>query len=236
MKTAHRVLMIPVLCCFLASCVSTHVDLSQHALNQGKNGSIIFVKNINYDMHGLPLFQPVLSKRPEKADEQFTLVYLADGRPVKSFDIVITQEKLNLDRPKNILYTWTGTGFAVGAVMGEATLKSGGSSGKHAWIVFAVGVAMPLVGGVTGFVIGTWAIVPEAMDDIKKLLTSTESLISYTEYEYDKQGRLKQMKMFQPAEKPIELVRTEFIYNKDEQTPSRTTVTSYPENKTRTIL
>jgi hypothetical protein len=91
------------------------------------------------------------------------------------------------------------------------------------------------VGGVTGFVIGTWAIIPEAAEDIKKLVTPTEALISFTDYSYDEQGRLKLMKMFQPAEKPIELVRTDFVYSKDERTPYQTTVISFPENKTRTI-
>jgi hypothetical protein len=210
--------------------------LSKHALNQEKNGSFIFVKNVNYDAHGLPLFRPVLNRRPEKVGEQFTLVHLVDGRPVKSFDIVIAEEKLDLKRPRNVLYTWTGRGFDIGLALGYVTMEAGSkSNSKEGWLVLAVGAAMPVVGGVTGFVIGTWAIMPEAMKDIQKLLTSTEVLISFTEYAYDDQNRLVLIKMYQPSEKPLELVRTEFIYTKDARIPSQTKIISYPEDKTRTI-
>jgi hypothetical protein len=226
----------PVLCLCLVCCTSTYVDLSKHALNQEKNGSFIFVKNVNYDAHGLPLFRPVLNRRPEKVGEQFTLVHLVDGRPVKSFDIVIAEEKLDLKRPRNVLYTWTGRGFDIGLALGYVTMEAGSkSNSKEGWIVLAAGAAMPIVGGVTGFVIGTWAILPEAMKDIQKLLTSTEVLIGFTEYAYDDQNRLVLIKMYQPSEKPLELVRTEFIYTKDARIPSQTKIISYPEDKTRTI-
>lgn len=225
-----------VLFCCLAGCSATHVDLSNHALSQEKNGSTAVIKNIHYDAHGLPLFQPVLNKRPEKAGEQFTLVHRADGRPVKSFDILIAEETLDLERPRTVLYTWTGKGFDIGVALGHVTMEAGSrSSNKEGWIVVAAGAAMPIVGGIAGFVVGTWAILPEAMKDIQKLLTSTEILISFTEYAYDDQNRLVLIKMFQPGEKPLELVRTEFFYAKDARVPVQTKIISYPENKTRTL-
>jgi YD repeat-containing protein len=235
-KVAFRILISLILVCCLASCASRQADLSKHALPTETKPSIIFINKVVYDAHGVPLFKPVLNKRPEKANEQFTVVYFVDGRVVKSFDIIISEQKLDLARPRNILYQWTGKGFEVGAVLGYATMRAASSSNsKEGWIVLAVGAALPIVGGVTGFVIGTWAIMPEAMEDIKKLLTSTETLISFMEYEYDAQGRLILMKMLQPDEKPRELVRTEFLYTKDERIPLQTKIISYPENKIRTI-
>jgi hypothetical protein len=41
--------------------------------------------------------------------------------------------------------------------------------------------------------------------------------------------------MYAPGDRPIELVRTEYSYSGTEALPLKTVVTSYPENKVRTI-
>ena len=43
------------------------------------------------------------------------------------------------------------------------------------------------------------------------------------------------MRMYAPGDRPVELVRTEYFYSGTEALPSKTVVTSYPENKVRTI-
>jgi hypothetical protein len=84
--------------------------------------------------------------------------------------------------------------------------------------------------------IGTLAIIPQGVQDLGTMLSSgREAVISFTEYEYDTQGRLNMMKMFQPGEMPVELIRTVFTYEKNETAPSKTEVYSAPENKTRII-
>lgn len=235
MKKTILVGTVSILCACLLGCASKKIDLSQHLALDAKNTSIIIIKKVDYDAHGQPLFTSVLDKRPEKAGEQFTLVYLVDARPVKSFDIFVVDQELDLNQPRNVLYAWTGKGFEVGARVGLELGVRAAAEGKNGWVLLAVGAAMPVLGGFTGFTIGTWVIVPSAMEDIKKLLSPTETLISFREYSYDNLGRLTMIKMFQPAEKPAELVRTTFTYNEGRMTPSQTTIISYPENKTRTI-
>lgn len=221
----------------LASCAPSRADLSQHSLPAKEKPLLVFVKSVDYDQHGLPLFHSKLRKQPTKTGHQYTAVYFAKDRPIKSFDIVIVDQKIDLENPLNVLYTWSGKGFELGIVLGNLTLQAGAGSGsKEGLVVLAVGAAMPIVGGVAGFMIGTLAIIPQGVQDLGTMLTTgREAIISITEYEYDKQGRLSTMKMLQPGEPPSELIRTVFSYEQNETVPSKTEVYSAPENKTRTI-
>ncbi len=237
MTTVLRVAVFFIFFCCLAGCSAKRLDLSHHTAADKTDITIIQIKNVDYDQHGLPLFLSVLSRRPEKAGEQFTLVYLVDGKPVKSFNVLIVEQKADLMRPLNVLYSWTENGFKVGTVLGLGAAEAAGrTGGKEGLYSLAAAVVLPIAGGAAGFIIGTWAIIPPGMEELKNLLTTDrEALISFTEYTYDKQGRVKVMKMFQPGDKPIELVRTDFVYTRDERTPSQTTVISFPERKTRVI-
>jgi hypothetical protein len=237
MITLPRIAFSLFVCFCLASCAPARADLSKHCPSDKEKPTLVFVKNVDYDQHGLPLFQAKLRKQPTKTGEQYTVAYFVKDRPVKSFDIVIVEQKINFENPVNVLYTWTGKGFDIGLTLGYITMEAGSKSGsKEAWIVLAVGAAMPIAGGVAGFVIGTLVIIPQGVQDLGDMLTTgREAIIGITEYEYDGQGRLKLMKMFQPSETPAELVRTVFTYEKNETIPSKTEVYSAPENKTRTI-
>lgn len=196
-----------------------------------KTSSIAMIKKIDYDSHGLPMFQSVLQQRPEKAGEQFTFVYYWDNRPVKSFDIAIVERKPDMMRPLAVIYDWTGKGFVTGVRLAFDALR-GVTNNKDGWIV---PVASLVAGTAAGFVIGVGASVPVAIKEINTLIIDSEVLIGHSEYTYDQEGRLHIARTFQPTEEPQELVRTEFIYRDNETIPSQTIIYSYPENKTRTI-
>lgn len=237
MTILTRISLMFVACLCLASCAPSRADLSKHALPEKQQPTLVIVKRIDYDQNGLPVFQPRLRKQPTKVGEQYTVAYFVKDRPCKSFDIVILDEKIDLENPLNVLYAWSGRGFGLGIVLGDMTIRGGANTGrKEGLIVLAVGAVMPLVGGVAGFMIGTLAIIPQGVQDLGTMLSSgREAVISFTEYEYDTQGRLNMMKMFQPGEMPVELIRTVFTYEKNETAPSKTEVYSAPENKTRII-
>ena len=234
MNTLPRITFLLFAGLYLASCAPSRAELSKHSLPAKEKPSFVFIKNVDYDQHGLPLFQPKLRKQPTKAGEQYTLVYFVKDRAIKSFDIVIVEEKIDLERPKNVLYQWTGNGFQVGAQLGmNFTFHA---RGKEGLVVLAIGAVMPLAGGLVGFAIGTMALLPQGVQDLGSMFsTGREAIISITEYEYDMRGRLKQMKMLQPGEPASELIRTVFSYEQNETVPSKTEVYSAPENKTRII-
>lgn len=236
MATLTRALLLLFASLCLASCAPSRADMSRHALPNNEKPTLVFVKKVEYDQHGLPVFSPKLRKQPTKAGEQYTLVYFVKDRAMKSFDIVIVEKKIDLERPKNVLYQWTGNGFQVGAQLGMDFTVHVARGGKEGLVVLAVGSVMPLAGGLVGFAIGTMAILPQGVQDLGSMFsTGREAVISITEYEYDTRGRLKQMKMLQPGEPASELIRTVFSYEQNEAVPSKTEVYSAPENKTRTI-
>jgi hypothetical protein len=100
----------------------------------------------------------------------------------------------------------------------------------------AVRVVVVAVGGVVGFAVGVVESIPEAAAELKKVIVNArEQVVSYTRYEYDEQGRIAFMRMYAPGDRPVELVRTDYSYSGAEVLPLKTVVTSYPENKVRTI-
>jgi hypothetical protein len=67
------------------------------------------------------------------------------------------------------------------------------------------------------------------------IVNARETLISRTVYEYDERGRIRFMRLYPPEERATELVKTEFSYAGDSETPFKTDVLSVVENKVRTI-
>ena len=59
--------------------------------------------------------------------------------------------------------------------------------------------------------------------------------LSGTRYEYDTRGRLAMMRMHLPDAVDTEVVMTVFFYKDGARDPEKTEVTSYIENKVRTI-
>jgi hypothetical protein len=65
-------------------------------------------------------------------------------------------------------------------------------------------------------------------------LRAQESIVTYTEHEYNALGQLSHMIMYEP-ETRVPIVKTDFYYEDDRNIPVATYVTSYPENKVRVI-
>jgi len=220
----------------IAGCMTGRVDL---AASSGQSDSIrktVILKRIEYDVKGRPFFGTRLKQRPAEAGDQFTLVsYLAD-RPFESFDIVVrSEEKADMMRPLEVIYRWTGEGFQGGMALTQGVEGFSGSAQELAayMVVRLVPVA---VGGVVGFAVGVVESIPEAAAELKKVIVNArETVVSHTRYEYDEQGRIASMRMYAPGDRPVELVRTDYSYSGTEALPSKTVVTSYPENKVRTI-
>jgi hypothetical protein len=199
----------------------------------------ILVKKISHDEHGRPLFSERLIKRPVHSGEEFSLVYINAGKPVRSYDIVIVKEQqADMVRPLAIVYEWTGKGFEAGLSITGNFLRSGVlvSSRDDALAILAMEAAPIVIGGVTGFVVGVVYSIPETATEMRRVIINTrEALIGYTAYEYDEKGRIRSMKMYPPAANAEELVKTEFIYEGENRDPSKTEVTSLIEKKTRLI-
>jgi hypothetical protein len=197
------------------------------------------VKKIDYDNYGRPLFTDRLTSRPAKAGEFFTIVHTVNNRPARSFDIAIVErEKADLGKPLAVIYEWTGKGFEGGMVISEGLYPGNGfsGSGREAAAYLAIKAAPVVIGGVTGFVVGLVASIPETAGELMHVIVNArERVIAYTVYEYDEKGRIRFMKLYPPDGHAEELVKTVFYYTGDSGVPSRTDVMSRVEKKVRTI-
>lgn len=203
-----------------------------------QNQSIFLVKKIGYDRHGRPQFGDRLSRRPGSAGETFTVVHAISNRPVRSYDIAIVESKADLTRPFAVIYDWTGRAFEGGVEISSGIFPQDGTiqSGKEAAAYLAIKAAPVAIATVTGFVVGVLASIPETAVELKNVVVNAhETIIGYTEYSYDERNRIKFMKLYPPAEHVDELVKTEFIYERNGETPVRTEVTSVAEKKVRII-
>jgi hypothetical protein len=229
---------IGVLPCLLliTACLTSHVDLPLSLLPESAEQKLVMIPRVEYDVKGRPFFGQRLKQRPKEAGAQFTAVRFAGSRAVESYDILVrSEEKADMMRPLEVIYHWTGEGFQGGLAL---TQSPGGFSGsaRELGAYMAVRVVAVAVGGVVGFAVGVAASIPEAAAELKKVIVNArENVVSYTRYAYDEQGRIASMRMYAPGDRPAELVRTDYSYSGTEALPSRTVVTSYPENKVRTI-
>ncbi len=201
------------------------------------NQSVFLVKKIGYDRYGRPQFNDRLGRRPGSAGETFTVVHAIDDRPVRSYDIAVVSSKADLTRPFAVIYDWTGRGFEGGVEISSGIFPQGTiQSGEEAAVYLAIKAAPVVIATVTGFVVGVIASIPETAVELKKIVVNArETITGRTEYTYDEQGRIKFMKLYPPAEHADELVKTQFIYEGDGETPIRTEVISVAERKLRTI-
>jgi len=219
-----------------SGCMTGRVDLAASSGQSDAAQKITIVKRIEYDVKGRPFFGVPLEQRPAKAGEQFTLVsYLAD-RPFQSYDIIVAGENgPDMSRPLGVIYRWTGEGFQGGMALTSGMQGFSGSVEALAGYL-TIKLVPVAIGSVVGFAVGVAASIPEAAAELKKVIVSArETVVSYTRYAYDEQGRIASMRMYAPGDKPVELVRTEYFYSGAEALPSKTVVTSYPENKVRIL-
>jgi hypothetical protein len=201
--------------------------------------SMFLVKKVEYDSHGRPLFQRTLNSRPGKAGELFTVVHAVNGKPVRSYDIVIVeQDKADMQRPLAVVYEWTGRGFEGGLEISQGLFPNGVAinSGGEALAYLAIRTAPVVIGGITGFAVGVLSSIPETASELRKVIVNArETVVGVTVYEYDEKGRIKFMKLYPPAEHAEELVKTEFHYAGDSDVPTITEVASRVEHKTRMV-
>lgn len=202
------------------------------------------VDKVEYDAHGRPLFSHVLSKRPGKSGDQFTIVHAVNNKPARSYDIaIVEQQKADLSKPFVVIYEWTGRGFESGLELEGNFLGNfrfygnySASSREEALVGLAFLTAPIVIGSVTGFVVGVVSSIPATATELKHVVVnSRETVIGYTVYEYDEKSRIKYLKVYPPAEHAEELVKSEFFYSGDSNEPYKTEVTSVVEEKVRII-
>jgi len=200
--------------------------------------STFLVQKTGYDKHGRPLFKDRLVIRPGSAGVQFTVVHAINDRPSRSYDIAILEQSKTGPGPLAVIYMWTGKGYEGGLEIASGLFPQGVriNSGAEAAAYLAIKAAPVVIGTATGFVVGVLSSIPEMAKELKRVVVSTrEVVIGFTEYAYDKRGRLRFMKLYPPVERADALVRTEFIYEGDNDTPVRTEVTSVAENTVRVV-
>jgi len=232
----NRARLLLLLSFLLSSCMTERVQ-PVHEYPDVPKQSTYLVKKVEYDEHGRPLFTARLSSRPGAAGDRFAIVHAVNDRPVRSYDIAIVEhQKADMARPLEVVYEWTGRGFEGGQAIASGILPSGTYSGKEAAAFLVVKAAPVIIGSVTGFVVGVLSSIPETAIELKRVVVNArETVIGYTEYRYDEKGRIRTMKLFPPVGRAEELVRTEFFYTGERDTPDRTEVTSAVENKVRVI-
>ncbi len=223
--------------------MAERVDLAAGGALGGAAPEAVIVAKVDYDDHGLPRFDGVLKKRPTKAGERFSLVHYEGGRPEYSCDIAITKQSPDMKRPLRVIYEWTGKGFKVGAVLALAQAGYYNPAGEESHAAdmkteksLHASAGALLLGSAGGFAIGLVSFLPSAIKEMSRLvLNKKETVLGFSSYEYDENGRLARMRTFAPDGVPTELVRTDYSYAGESAVPCNTEVTSHPEKRTRTV-
>jgi len=208
-----------------AGCVKSHVNLEDSGLSRSRT---LIVGSIGNDEKGLPLFGTPLTERPSKEGEHFAILRLTGDRPTLSCDIVVVGRNPDFHKPIQAVYEWTGKGFRLGlGVTGLMAQLLQGATGPPQ--VVLVIVFAPIVAGTAGgFVVGVADGIVITTEELGKIVTKDERLITCTSYEYDDLDRLTLMRMF-TADRTQELVRTTFEYEGPSRVPTKAVVKSLVE-------
>lgn len=234
-----RTIFLSSLCLILlTACGTKQVNLADQSSGPLRT---VILREVEYDQRGLPLFVKTLNKRPVDPGERFTVGLFRGDIPVKTFDLAIKRSHGDFKVPLRILYDWTGKGFkngaAVGVVMALAVADASTEESSSDDLELMAGslVAGAVVGTAGGFVVGLAASTPSAFEEAQKsILRAQEAIVTYTEYEYNDLGQLREMVMYGPdTREPI--VRTDFYYEDDRNIPIQANIRSYAENKVRVI-
>ncbi len=216
-------------------------------LNTDEQGALtgcteIMVRQADYGPKGLPMFLNRLAERPGKSGDRFTLVQLTNGRPTKSYDIVVVGPESDFTKPFKVVYEWTGKGFVGGAqvTLSTAEIASHGvratSNGKEAAIVLAVIIAPMAIGTAGGFVVGVADGIKTTAAEVGKMVDGKrEQLVAFATYDYDVRDRLVLMRMYKADDIRQELVRTEYTYKNDASEPQKATYTTFPDGAVRVV-
>lgn len=217
---------------------------TKHALHEGPCAqtacSEVLIRQTDYTPRGLPAFTRPLGERPARPGDSFTIVQLLNGRPARSYDIVVVELEGDFARPFKVMYEWTGRGFAGGARVASYTLESAlhinVNRKEEAMAALGIVLAPVVIGTAGGFVIGIADGVRATAAEIGKVVAGKqERIVAYTTYDYDDSDRLVQMRMFNAAVAGQELVRTEYTYAGDGPEPRNATITSFPSGDVRIV-
>ena len=212
-----------------AGCATKHVALDEYPTSWT---SEIIVREIGYGDKGLPVIGTALPERPSRPGDHFSVVRLADGMPLISYDIAVTRQKPDFVKPLQAVYEWTGKGFKLGAeVMGpvaDCVTRVEPQNRDEVVLELAIIVTPLAVGTAGGFVVGLAEGIRQTGLELSKVVVNGEAAITCTTYEYDSLGRLMFMRMHTPDRKR-ELVRTEFWYEGAGTAPVKTKVKSLAE-------
>ncbi len=236
-NTLKILLLSSISAALVVGCAPKTADLTAPGLPGGAAPTVVLVKNVRYDRHGLPKFGPVLPERPSDPGEQYTVVYYANNRPVKSYEISVAGERRpDIVKPFEVLFQWTGAGFMVGASMvwGDGPVQFSYDARTDMFYTTAT-LAPVVVMAAGGFIVGVVAGMLSAGEELRyAMLRPYDVVLSAMLYEYDQNSRLKLLRMFLPDEK-TELVQTEYFYEDSGIIPVKMESRSYPENKVRVI-
>lgn len=238
-RPSGSIIIAAVCLSLLCSCATQKIHGS--SLNgAGSDTELRIIRSVTHDENGLPQFDDILAERPDEKGASFTLVRSVDGHPHVSYDIAIVDRTgPDLVKPLEVIYEWTGRGFVGGLKVTENWMfytPARGSSGDEALVQLGIVFGPMIVGTAGGFVVGLFACIPEAVKEIGHIMINKkEVLLSFTEYEYDDLNRLDRMRTFHPSNPPVEIIKTDFIYEGNERIPAETRVISYPEGAVRSV-
>jgi hypothetical protein len=232
--TRYRIQYVFIVVVFLLnSCAANHAA----QIIKEENISEVIIHALDYNDKGLPVVGTLLSKRPNKQGEHFTIAHLNQGRLVSSYDIAVVSGKLGYTKPFKTVYEWTGKGFTIfpSAHIDTNTKVTTFTNEdiKHddlTKVVVGIYVAPLAITTVGGFVVGVVDGIKQTAVELSKVVMDEEQLITYTVFDYDEHNRLHRMRMFTQDRSTI-LTSTIFEYEGLETVPARSMVESPIEKK-----
>ena len=224
----------------VSHCTVKRINMENLHADRNENLKLSWFQSITYGSDGLPYFYTRLEGPPSESGTTYVVaVFDDDEKPLKSFQIQISesQEKADASKPLQVIYEWTGKGFLVGCQIAGEVLESGIPRNIESFAcVVIIGTASVAACSLGGFIIGVGASTPLAYEELKRIrITGDEVLLSISEYEYDQMGRMVRLTMYHPGPDPIILTETQYFYRGNEESPYKSINRSMPEKKTRII-
>jgi len=201
----------------------------------------LLLSGLAYDDLGVPDFsRNILKDRPRERGAKFTFVQFIEERPIKSYEIAITDPpRPDMLRPIRLIFEWTGQGFITGLEMtGEMISEQSliGHSEEAVLAALVIITAPIVIGTIGGFAIGVGASVPLTGEELKKIpVRTSEVILTFSDYEHDERGRLMRIKTYLYTAPHNLLVQTDYHYRSNDHKPSRTEIKSIPENRVRVL-
>jgi hypothetical protein len=189
---------------------------------------LVLVKEMTTDAYGRPVPGKYLKQRPAKKGKHYTAVLMRDGLPVRSVDIgIIGSGRPDFAKPFVVLGTSIAAGGVggfrvglwsfsdVGGPVGNEPMSDREARGRASFAVIST-----MVGTAVGLVVGFVKSVPVMAEQIKLLvLESDETLLGYSEYEYDSSRRLSLVRRHSAGGSRDYIVSTKYSYEDSSDVP-----------------